>query len=81
MNILNDIACNLNWIKIQIKFKYVEWNSNSIEKKLDANWHIKYWKFACVNFSNIEQFFLELVLKINKYTFKKNSIPLYLRIN
>ncbi len=28
MNILNEITCNLN----QIKFKYIEWNSNSIEK-------------------------------------------------
>jgi hypothetical protein len=50
---------------------WIELNSNSIEKNLDANWHIKYWKFACVKISNIKQIFLEMVLKINKFTFFK----------
>jgi hypothetical protein len=31
MEILNDIACNLNWIEIQ-------W---------DANWWRRYWKSTC----------------------------------
>ncbi len=46
MKILNDIACNLNSMQIEftfnsiqftnwIKFKYVEWNFNSL--KLDLN--------------------------------------------
>jgi hypothetical protein len=34
MKLLNDIACNLDWIEIQ--FKYMEWNSNFIEFRCNS---------------------------------------------
>jgi hypothetical protein len=40
MKILNDIACNSNWIQIWL-------DSNSIEEEWNANWYVRNWKFAC----------------------------------
>jgi len=45
MKILNDIACNLNWIdfKIQIELSWIELNSNSIDNKMGC----KFVKVRC----------------------------------